>query len=206
MPYVKLLLALLAAGACAFGADIRIGIIGTDTSHVPAFTRLFNDASYANHIPGARVVAAFKGGSKDIEDSYGRVDKFADEIKTKYGVEIVPDVATLLTKVDAVLIESVDARPHLAYAKQVIAAHKPFFVDKPLASTLEDAREIARLAKAAGVPWFSSSSLRFGDHRDELEVSRRHGRDHLGPRPDRSRIITWTSPGMRSIPSSCCTR
>jgi predicted dehydrogenase len=162
MPYVKLLLALLAAGACAFGADIRIGIIGTDTSHVPAFTRLFNDASYANHIPGARVVAAFKGGSKDIEDSYGRVDKFADEVKTKYGVEIVPDVATLLSKVDAVLIESVDARPHLAYAKQVIAAHKPFFVDKPVAPTLEDAREIARLAKAAGVPWFSSSTLRFG--------------------------------------------
>lgn len=162
MPYVKLLLALLAAGSCAFGADIRIGIIGTDTSHVPAFTRLFNDASYANHIPGARVVAAFKGGSQDIADSAGRVDKFADEIHTKYGVEIVPDIATLLTKVDAVLIESVDARPHLAHAKPVIAAHKPFFIDKPLASTLEDAREIARLAKTAGVPWFSSSSLRFG--------------------------------------------
>jgi hypothetical protein len=162
MPYVKLLLSLLAAGVCAFGADIRIGIIGTDTSHVPAFTRLFNDASYANHIPGARVVAAFKGGSKDIEDSAGRVDKFADEVKTKYGVEIVPDVAALLAKVDAVLIESVDARPHLNYAKQVIAAHKPFFVDKPMAPTLEEAREIARLAKAANVPWFSSSSLRFG--------------------------------------------
>ena len=44
----------------------------------------------------------------------------------------------------------------------MIAAHKPLFIDKPLAATLEDAREIARLAKAAGVPWFSSSSLRFG--------------------------------------------
>jgi predicted dehydrogenase len=43
----------------------------------------------------------------------------------------------------------------------VIAAGKPLFIDKPLAATLDDAREIARLAKAAGVPWFSSSSLRW---------------------------------------------
>src|SRR5947199_3195703 len=35
------------------------------------------------------------------------------------------------------------------------------FIDKPLASTLEDAREIARLAREAGVPFFSSSSARF---------------------------------------------
>ena len=64
---------------------------------------------------------------------------------------------------DAVLIESVDGRVHLEQVKQVLAAHKPVFIDKPLASTLEDAREIARLAKEAGVPWFSSSSLRYGD-------------------------------------------
>ena len=74
----------------------------------------------------------------------------------------MPDIATLLSKVDAVLIESVDARPHLEQARPVIAAKKPLFIDKPLASTLEDAQEIARLAKAAGVPWFSSSSLRLG--------------------------------------------
>ena len=63
---------------------------------------------------------------------------------------------------DAVLLESVDGRPHLEQVKPVLKAHKPVFIDKPLAATLEDAREIARLAKAAGVPWFSSSSLRFG--------------------------------------------
>ena len=37
------------------------------------------------------------------------------------------------------------------------------FIDKPLACTLEDAREIARVAAAAGVPWWSSSSLRYGE-------------------------------------------
>ncbi|MGH9627605.1 MAG: gfo/Idh/MocA family oxidoreductase, partial [Bryobacteraceae bacterium] len=99
------------------GADLRVGIIGTDTSHVPAFTKLLNDKTSQDHIPGARVVAAYKGGSPDVESSRTRVDKFAEEIKTKYGVEIVPDIPTLLQKVDAVLIESVDGRVHLEQAK-----------------------------------------------------------------------------------------
>jgi predicted dehydrogenase len=162
MPVVKLII-LLTSVLCVTAADIRVGIIGTDTSHVPAFTKLFNgDPAAKDHIPGARVVAAFKGGSKDIEESSGRVDKYAEEIRAQYGVEIVDSIPALLAKVDAVLLESVDGRPHLEQARPVIAAHKPLFIDKPLASTLADAREIARLAKAAGTPWFSSSSLRFG--------------------------------------------
>ena len=106
-------------------ADIRIGIIGTDTSHVPAFTKMLNDASDPAHIAGARVVAAYKGGSQDVESSRTRVDRYASEIATKYGVEIVPDIPALCAKVDAVLIESVDGRAHLAQARQVFAAKKP---------------------------------------------------------------------------------
>jgi hypothetical protein len=175
---MRLLFGLIVCAAVAM-AQIRVGIIGTDTSHVPAFTKLLNDPKAPDHIPGARVVAAYKGGSADIESSRSRVDKYAEQIRTEYGVEIVPDIATLLQKVDAVLIESVDGRPHLEQAKPVIAAKKPFFVDKPLASTLDDAREIARLAKAAGVPWFSSSSLRWSD-----VVEKTQGADTTG-------VITW---------------
>jgi len=159
---VKTFIILLAVALAVSAAEIRVGIIGTDTSHVPAFTQLLNDTSAPGHIPGVRVVAAWKGGSKDIESSITRVDGYANEIHAKWGVEIVPDIPTLLEKVDAVMIESVDGRVHLAQARLVIAAHKPMFIDKPLTSTLKDAREIARLAKEAGVPWFSSSSLRFG--------------------------------------------
>jgi hypothetical protein len=150
--------ALLFAIACVLpAADLRIGIVGTDTSHVPVFTKMLFEESL-----GAKVAAAWKGGSKDFAQSANRVDQFAEEIRTKYGVEIVPELPTMLAKVDAVLLESVDARVHLELARQVIAARKPLFIDKPLAATLEDAREIARLAKAAGVPWFSTSSLRYG--------------------------------------------
>jgi hypothetical protein len=60
-----------------------------------------------------------------------------------------------------VLLESVDGRPHLEQVKPVIRAHKPVFIDKPVAASLADTLEIFRLAKEAGVPCFSSSSLRF---------------------------------------------
>jgi len=169
--------------AAALGADLRIGIIGTDTSHVPAFTKVLNDATAPDHIPGARVVAAFKGGSKDVESSYTRVDKFAEEIKSKYGVEIVSSIEELVKKVDAVLIESVDGRVHLAQARPVIAARKPLFIDKPLASTLEDVREIAKLAKAAGTPWFSTSSLRYGQIATTMKFADATGALTWGPGP-----------------------
>lgn len=159
-----LLLFLLSLCSSALAQDkspIRIGIIGTDTSHVPAFTQMLNDPSRPDHVPGARIVAAFKGGSLDVESSRTRVDKFAAEIKEKWNVELVNSIEELCQKVDAVLIESVDGRPHLEQVKPVLKAKKPVFLDKPFAGSLRDAKEIVRLAKAAGVPFFSSSSLRF---------------------------------------------
>jgi hypothetical protein len=183
MPGVNLFSTLLLTPLLVAGADLRLGIIGTDTSHVIAFTRILNDASLPDHVPGARIVAAFKGGSKDVKDSYTRVDKFAEELKTKWKIEFSPDVASLCRKVDAVLIESVDARTHLEQAKVAIAAGKPMFIDKPLASTLEDARQIAKLAKDAGVPWFSSSSLRFGEIGTTMKYADTLGVTTWGPGP-----------------------
>lgn len=167
----------------SFAADLRLGIIGTDTSHVIAFSKILNDPKHPEHIPGAKIVAAFKGGSKDIESSYSRVDKYAEELARDWKVEIVPDIATLLSKVDAVLLESVDGRPHLEQARPVIAAGKPLFIDKPLASSLEDAYEIARLAKAKGVPWFSSSSLRWAKSLTPLLQPELKGAIVWGPGP-----------------------
>jgi predicted dehydrogenase len=140
---------------------LRLGLIGLDTSHVTAFTQLLNDPARPDHVPGARVVAAFKGGSSDVEASASRVDRFTAELKDKWGVEIVDSIEELCRKVDAVLLESVDGRPHLAQVRPVFAAGKPVFIDKPFAASLQDAREIVRLSRESGTPFFSSSSLRF---------------------------------------------
>lgn len=147
----------------ASAADLRLGIIGTDTSHVTAFAKTLNDPSAPDHVAGARIVAAYKGGSPDVESSRTRVDRFTKELEDKWGVKMVPAISDLCSQVDGILIESVDGRTHLPQARQALACHKPIFIDKPLASTLDDARTIAKLAKDAGVPWFSSSSLRFGE-------------------------------------------
>ena len=101
---------------------MRVGMIGLDTSHVIAFTRLINDTNHKDHTPGGKVVAAFKGGSPDVVSSATRVDKFTAQLREEFGVEIVPSIEALCQKVDVVMLESVDGRPHLEQARPVIAA------------------------------------------------------------------------------------
>ena len=158
-------LSALAASLCllitARAADIRLGLVGLDTSHVTAFTEILHNEKAKDHVPGARVVAAFKGGSADIPSSIGKVEEYTTALREKYGVKIYDTIEQVCANVDAVLITAVDGRPHLEQARIVIAAKKPLYLDKPVGGTLRDAIEIYRLAEAAGVPIFSSSSLRF---------------------------------------------
>ncbi|NRB28360.1 MAG: Gfo/Idh/MocA family oxidoreductase [Roseibacillus sp.] len=158
---LALLMTTLISSATADEKTIRIGMIGLDTSHVVAFTEIINNPEAKGHVPGAKVVAAFKGGSPDIESSASLVDGYTKTLSEKYGVKIYPTIEKVCENVDAVMIESVDGRPHLAQARKIIAAKKILYIDKPVGGTLKDAIEIYRLAKEAGVPVFSSSSLRF---------------------------------------------
>jgi len=136
----------------------RIGMIGLDTSHVTAFTKLINDPAKNS---GCKVVVGYSGGSPDIPSSANRVDKFTEELRDKYGVQIVDSIEELCQKVDGVLLESVDGRPHLKQAIPVIKAGKPLFIDKPMAGSLADVLEIFQLAEENNVPCWSSSSLRY---------------------------------------------
>ena len=139
--------------------ELRAGVIGTDTSHVPQFVKSFQ----AHPEWKIKVVAAFKGGSPDLPLSATRLEGFARTIQ-RDGVEIVDSIDTLLARVDVVLLTSVDGRPHLAQAAPVFKAGKPVFIDKPLAASLDDVRSIIALASQSGTPFFSASSVRF--HRD----------------------------------------
>ena len=139
---------------------IKIGIIGLDTSHAPAFTKLFNAESPKPELAGFRVVAAYPYGSRDIKSSMDRIPGYIDQVK-ELGVEIVDSIDALLQKVDVVLLETNDGKPHLEQARAVFKAKKPVFIDKPVAGSFADAVKIYQEAKAAGVPMFSSSSLRY---------------------------------------------
>jgi predicted dehydrogenase len=136
--------------------ELRAGIIGTDTSHVPQFVNHFQ----AHPEWKLKVVAAFKGGSPDLPLSANRLEGFAKTIQDR-GVEIVGSIDALLQKVDVVLLTSVDGRPHLAQVTPVFKAGKRVFIDKPLAAGLDDARRIVALSKETRTPFLSTSSVRF---------------------------------------------
>lgn len=161
----------LAGGLACAAADLRVGMIGLDTSHVVEFTKRLNDPADKNYIPGAKVVAAVKGGSPDIPDSWDRVDKYTETLQEKYGVKIVDNIPDLLNEVDVVMIESLDGRPHLAEAVPVIEAGKPLFVDKPTAGSLRDVLKIYQLAEKHHVPIYSGSSLRFYPNLQEMKAT-----------------------------------
>lgn len=139
---------------------LRIGIIGLDTSHAIAFTQLLNRPDAADNVPGARVVAAYPQGSKDIEASVSRVAGYREKIG-EFGVEIVDSIDALVARVDAVMLESNDGRVHPEQAAPVLAAGKPLFVDKPVAGSLAAAIAMYRLAAKHRTPMFTSSALRF---------------------------------------------
>jgi len=140
--------------------ELRAGIIGLDTSHVIAFTKLLNTGTPEGDLVGIRVVAAYPEGSKDIEGSVSRVPGYTKQVKAM-GVEIVDSIDELLKKVDVVFLESNDGRPHLEQAIPVLKAGKPVFIDKPIAGSLTDAVALFELSRKYNTPMFSSSSLRF---------------------------------------------
>jgi predicted dehydrogenase len=140
---------------------LKIGIIGLDSSHATAFTKELNNPAAAPELAGCSVIAAYPKGSPDIESSTSRVPKYTDEVK-QLGVEIVGSIDELLKRVDYVLLETNDGRPHLEQALPCFRAGKPTFIDKPLAASLADCIAILDAAKKYNCPTFCSSSLRFG--------------------------------------------
>ena len=179
-----LLLAVVAALPLATQAQekpFRIGMIGLDTSHVIAFTQIINNPENSY---GCRVVTGYPGGSPDIPASADRVEKFTAQLRDRFNVEIVGTIEQLCQKVDGVMLESVDGRPHLKQAIPVIRAKKRLFVDKPVAASLSDVIKIFHLAQESDVPCWSSSAFRYGEKilgvRDNQEIGRVKGCDVFG--------------------------
>jgi predicted dehydrogenase len=163
------------SSACAVSAAelIKVGIIGLDTSHSIEFAKLLNAETPAPEYAGCRVVAAYPQGSRDIASSTNRVPGYIEKVKP-FGVEIVDSIDTLLTKVDAVLLESNDGRVHLEQALPVFKAGKRVFIDKPIAGSLPHVLALFEAARRHNVPMFSSSSLRYTLMTQEIR-SGKHG-------------------------------
>jgi len=147
---------------------LHIGMIGLDTSHCPAFAKLLHDQGDPHHIAGARIVAAFPGGSEAFSNSRNRVAQFTAQMRDEFGVEILDSIEAVAERSDAILLESVDGRQHLEQFSKLAPYGKPVFIDKPLTCDTNEAKQIFALAEQYKTPVFSASSLRYAHGVAEL--------------------------------------
>src|SRR5262245_5385206 len=154
---------------------LRVGMLAGDSGHTVEFTRRLNHVGVdaEQWVEGARIVAAVQTTSQIDGD---RIPGYVEQMRG-CGVELVDRVEDLFGRVDAVLIETQDGTDHEAEAMPFIEAGIPLFIDKPLATTTASARRIVAAAQARGIPFGSSSSLRYA--LELQDVLRR--RDEVGP-------------------------
>lgn len=180
---------------------VRVGIIGLDTSHSPAFIKLLNAGDAKAEYRGFRVTAAYPYGSKAIESSLQRIPGYTEEAK-KYGVKIVDSIDELLKEVDCVMLETNDGNMHLEQAIPVMKTGKPMFIDKPIAANLTDAIAIFLMAKKYNTPIFSASSLRYSPKNQELRNGA-HGKilgaDCYSPAPGEPSHTDFTWYGIHGV-------
>ncbi len=77
-------------------------------------------------------------------------DEQAEKAITEYNVTRYTDVDTLIQEVDALDIVAPTTN-HYEIAKKCLLAGKHFFIEKPLANTLDEGRELVKLVKEAGI-------------------------------------------------------
>ncbi len=140
---------------------IKIGIVGLDSSHCVEYAKLLHDDSHSHHVPEARIVASFAGGSPDWELSYSRVPGFRERMENEFGVPTFGSIEEVAEQVDAVMILSVDGRVHREQFEAVAKIGKPVYIDKPLSASTADATRIKAVTEETGTRLFSSSVWRF---------------------------------------------
>ena len=177
------------------GVAMRIGVAGVGRIGVLHATTLTG-------LPGVEVVVT------DADPEVAR--RVADEL----GASTAPDAAGLLAiGVDGFVITT--ATPgHAPLLREALAAGVPTFCEKPVAATLTEAMELARLAAASEVPVQVGFQRRFdpGYQRARAAVAsgelgtihavRAITHDHPPPRPPTSRRAGASSATVRSTTST----
>lgn len=133
-----------------------IGMVGVNTYHAEAFTRIFNGGGGDDpRISSARITHVWAGDHPDrlaeLEQMLGPYDNS------------VATLTELIGEVDGVLIidDSDGGGNHAELATPFIEAGMPVFIDKPMTTDFADAVQLFELAAKTGAPMFSSSALRF---------------------------------------------
>jgi predicted dehydrogenase len=140
--------------------NIKVALIGLDTSHTIEFAKRMQapDCPADQHVPGLRAVTCLRFATP-FQNEAG-LNARQKQLEG-WGITVTTDFAEAVADCDAVMIEINDPARHLEYFTYCADLGKRIFLDKPLANTIANGRQIAKLAAAGAVPVFSSSSLRF---------------------------------------------
>jgi hypothetical protein len=139
---------------------IKVGIIGLDTSHSVEFPRRMQapDCPEADRVRGLQAVTCLRFETP-FQNKQG-LDARQKQLES-WGVKVTESFDEAAAGCDAYMIEINDGSYHLEYFEKLAGLGKPIFLDKPLASSLDDGREILRLARKHGTRVWSGSSLPF---------------------------------------------
>ena len=139
---------------------IKVGIIGLDTSHSVEFPKRMQapDCPESDRITGLRAITCLRFETP-FQNKDG-LDKRQKQLEA-WGIKVTESFDEAIAGCDAYLLEINDGSYHLEYFRKLAALGKPVFLDKPLAGSLEDGREIVRLANLHKTRVWSGSSLPF---------------------------------------------
>ncbi|MCK8475979.1 Gfo/Idh/MocA family protein [Microbacterium aurugineum] len=127
----------------------NVAIVGIENSHAEEII-LYLNVEQPTDVP-VRVVALVAGEEERTRElaDLGGIDRIAAES------------SDLLGGVDALIVTSRDGALHRTHAVPFLEAGTPVWVDKPLAASVSDAREILAAADRGGTTLTSSSALRW---------------------------------------------
>lgn len=144
----------------------RIGFVGTENSHVQHFIRFLNTEGRHSGVRAAALAGGQNDRNAELAEA-GEIDLIVDQPEE------------LIGKVDAAIVATRDGARHRAQAEPLLRAGMPVLVDKPLATTVEDAQGLIDAAQAGSAMLTSASALRFVPEITEFTSADRSALRHL---------------------------
>jgi len=156
----KLKLGLISAATYGYMTAPRL----PGSNHGTAFATACNgfDPEKRKKMEGTFVAANKRIEGAEVVKVWDPIKKYAERLADTCNIRQVCDSADECAEgVDAVLIVDDGSGAQWKYAVTPLRKGVPTFCDKPLAMTARQAKEIAAVARKAGTPFMSASSLRF---------------------------------------------
>jgi predicted dehydrogenase len=162
--------------------DLRIGLIGVgrggpSSYHARSFSSILNGFDPAR-TPEDWPVHSIPVEGARVTTVWDENPVAARELAEVFSIDrVAPAMEDVSTDVDGVIVVDDITMTHQQRARFFLREGVPTFIDKPLASTYEEAAELVEIAESAGALVMSSSALRYAretrEARGQIEAAGR---------------------------------